>query len=92
MNVNMELNDANIPAVNIENSNIQNGESSSVSSRKVQEIRSLTKENISGYRIVDMELLSNVFEELCCPKCSQPKLLFSENNCKKKGFSSRCLH
>ena len=88
MNVNMELNDTNIPDVNIEKPNIQNGEPSSVSSRKVQEIPSLTKENISGYRIIDMELLSNVFEELCCPKCSQPNLLFSENNCKKKGSSS----
>ena len=29
----------------------------------------MTSENISGYRLVDMEILFNVFKELVCPSC-----------------------
>ena len=35
-----------------------------------------------------MELLSNIFQGLCCPECQQQNMSLSENTTKKKGLSS----
>jgi len=43
---------------------------------------------ITGYRIVDMELLGDAIEMLCCPSCKQNDIHFHENFLQKKGFSS----
>ena len=82
--------------VNIDVSNPTNAslelDSSTVSSRKVQPIvvssSSSSCESISGYRIIDLEILSNVFTTFLCPSCEKQKMKLSENGSKKKGLVS----
>ena len=45
---------------------------------------------IHGYRLVDIKLLGNVFDRLCCPNCFKQTLALEENPKNKKGFST-CL-
>ena len=58
---------------------------SSVSSRKVEPIiyeSAYTIDGISGYRLMDLEILSNVIKGLKCPNtdyCDEGELMFSEN-------------
>ena len=67
-------------------------DSSTVPSRKVQPIvvssSSSSCESISGYRIIDLEILSIVFTTFLCPSCDKQKLKLSENGSKKKGLAS----
>ena len=73
-----------------------------VSERKVEHIISATPKSIdpiSGYRIIDIELLNSVFKEMRCPECTQLALSLNENVPKKMGLASslyiecsRCLY
>ena len=62
------------------------------SSKKVEPIISQTPKEtdpVSGYRFVDMEILSSVFAEVSsCPVCLKPGLSLCDRVSKKKGFSS----
>ena len=47
-----------------------------------------TSTEVSGYRLIDMSILSNVFQILCCPECHGTNcLLLNEVNEKKKGLA-----
>jgi len=65
-----------------------------VSSSKVKEVVTDTPKetdhSITGYRIIDMEILSKVFAELRCPRCNADGLKLHEIFSKKAGFAS-CL-
>ena len=61
-----------------------------ISSKKVHSINSSSineGETVSGYRFIDLEILNNVFQLLCCPTCHGILELF-ENSEKKKGLAS----
>ena len=65
---------------------------SSVSYRKIIPIEVSTPKknysNIYGNRIIDVEILSDIFQLLCCPTCHLPQLKLGENISKKKGLAS----
>ena len=62
---------------------------SSVSSSKVENISdSIINNPISGYRLIDMELLSSMFSGLLCPECYACTLTLSDVPSKKKGLAS----
>ena len=48
------------------------------------------KPDISGYRLVDMEVLASVFELIRCRDCGKLSIILSEVSFKRKGCSS-CL-
>ena len=65
----------------------------SISHAKVLNIDSSTplkqkgKVKVSGYRFMDVEILSVVFESLCCPDCKTSRLTLKENIIQKKGLA-----
>ena len=63
-----------------------------VSQNKVQHIATDTPKqsdpNITGYRIMDVEILSDIFCELNCPSCNTNKLKLHERLNQKKGLAS----
>lgn len=65
-----------------------------VSSSKIEKIATDTPKEtdhtVTGYRFVDMEILSKVFAELRCPQCNSDCLKLREIFSKKAGFAS-CL-
>jgi len=62
---------------------------SSASLRKLVNITpSKQRNNIPGNRIIDMSLLSDVFNLLSCPECHGKSLLLTESIAKKKGSAS----
>ena len=47
------------------------------------------KETLSGYRIIDLEIIVNFVSMLCCPECYADRTLsLNENHKEKKGFAS----
>ena len=69
-------------------------EISTASDKKVQTILASTptcSEAITGYRLIDIELISSVFSTLLCPSCGKMKLKLSELTSKKKGLASFLL-
>ena len=65
--------------------------SPSVSFSNVQPVEYQTpkeKDNISGYRIIDTEILSVIFSLLLCPQCEQRSLMLGDHICRKQGLSS----
>lgn len=61
------------------------------SQSKVEEIETETikhTDNITGNRIIDMEILSDVMKTLCCPQCNNNRLRLNEKFSKKQGFAS----
>ena len=63
----------------------------SASSSKIQSVEvtpTNKKEDISGNRIIDANILSDVFCELLCPMCEQRSLVFGERHEKKQGLAS----
>ena len=73
--------------------NIQDGSpcNSSISSQKLEHFEALTPKKgdyITGYRIIDTEILANVFEAMNCPSCSKPGIKLSEHIDKRKGLAS----
>lgn len=71
-------------------------EGSSVSSRKINITQSRkTKDsissqesNITGFRLIDMEILSAIFKQLPCKECSRLELILHEDTFKRKGCAS----
>ena len=66
----------------------------SASSRKMrspQPERKPARSKITGYRLVSMEILANVFQCMPCQECGECSLLLGEVSFKRKGCSS-CLH
>jgi len=64
---------------------------STSTTKKVDVIDSITPRKLShitGYRMMDMELLSEVFGTLCCPSCFFDSLTLVENHAKKQGICS----
>ena len=64
---------------------------STASSRKVKPIGYSTpssSQSITGYRIIDVEILNIDFSVFSCPSCGQQNLKLFENHTKKKGLSS----
>ena len=52
------------------------------------EDQTFNQPSITGYRLVDMELLANVFSSLGCAECGHFTLAFMENHLARKGCSS----
>ena len=82
-----ELSPVNIPKNN------------TASSSKIQSIPTDTPKQtdptITGYRFVDVGILTDIITMLCCPECKKCSLNLHENFTKKKGFASllfvKCL-
>ena len=87
--VNSNVNSTILPKS--DNEQILNPQKLSGSSSKVQSIEvtpANKKEDISGNRIIDANILSDVFCELLCPMCEQRSLVFGERHEKKQGLAS----
>jgi len=51
-------------------------------------VSSSTSSSISGYRLIDVSILANVFNSLSCPECRGVKcLMLNDINKKKRGLS-----
>ena len=78
--------------VNNESTNLSN--TCTASEKKIENIQVTStptnKEQITGYRLVDMEILSFIFSELGCPECCKCELNLRETFLKKMGLAS-CL-
>lgn len=63
-----------------------------ISQSKVQNIMTntpkQTDKNITGYRLIDVEILSEAFGELYCPQCKVHHLILHEKLNQKKGLAS----
>jgi len=61
-----------------------------VSFSKVEKIETPRQNDISitGNRIIDVEVLVDVFQSLCCPDCCEKGLRLHENFSKKRGLAS----
>ena len=84
-------------SVNKTNNDIQNiPDVSTASERKIVDINITTDQSSSGYvskltgfRFLDLEILSAVVSSLCCySTCNQASLSLSENFSRKKGLAS----
>ena len=77
------------PTVNVETTPVK---SMNVSQTKIKNIVTDTPKQsdkeISGYRIIDVELLSQVIKVLSCPECKNDELALHENFSEKQGFAS----
>ena len=78
--------------VNNESTNLSNRCTASEKKIKNIQVNStlVNKEQITGYRLVDMEILSFIFRELGCPECCKCKINLRETFLKKMGLAS-CL-
>ena len=67
-------------------------ESETVSQKKIKNIDSSSlrsqEEPVTGYRLINLEILNTVFNALACPKCHQQKLILKDNVAKKRGLAS----
>ena len=67
-------------------------ESPGVSFTKVQNFEASTPSRestiLDGYRILDVEILSELIQLLCCPECKTPRLTIHEVFSKKFGLAS----
>ena len=62
-----------------------------LSQRKVHDILSATPkstDSITGYRILNVDILNTVFQSMRCPECMELKLSLKENIPKKQGLAS----
>lgn len=88
--------DVNISSINASNTTIpdsdQDANISSASAKKIQPIEASTptaSESITGYRYVDMEILSSVFSLVSCPLCGgKSTLKLLDVVPERKGLSS----
>ena len=70
------------------NAGLDTSKCSSASSKKLADITPRKqRRKLTGYRIVDIELLSDVFKLLSCPLCFCQTLSLSECFAKKKGIA-----
>ena len=84
-------------SVNITDNNIQNiADVSTASERKIVDVDITTDQSRSGYvskltgfRFLDLEIVSAIVSPLCCcSTCNQASLSLSENFSRKKGLAS----
>ena len=82
-------------AVNIVNNDDDASTSFTASAKKIQPIEASSPtahESITGYRIVDMEILSSVFSLLSCPSCDGKSVFnLSDIVSERKGLASHLL-
>ena len=75
---------------NDDNTNTPSTSNATISSEKVHPINIpyvTNREDVSGYRFIDLEILNNVMKIMCCPAC-YGALELVENIEKKKGLAS----
>ena len=69
----------------------ENCNSSSASSDKVKHIETsgidIAETTLSGYRFMDVGILSDIIHSFACPECCQSTLRLQEHISKQKGFS-----
>jgi hypothetical protein len=73
----------------------KNANINTVSYRKIETVtpsqpRQLLDIKVTGYRIIDSELLAKVISQLLCPECKNPVSL-TENKALRKGLASNLL-
>ena len=77
---------------NDDNTNTPSTSNATISSKKVHPINIpyvTNREDVSGYRFIDLEILNNVMKILCCPGSTcDGTLELVENIEKKKGMAS----
>ena len=95
--INVESNSSvniEVPFVNnVNNESNLNNSAQSAASLKVLNIDAVTPskvKTITGYRIIDMTILSGIFNEFQCPVCEHTTLSLIEDAKQKKGLSA-CL-
>ena len=93
--VNSDSSIVNSKSLNVNNESTTNLPNvSTASEKKIQNIQVTStpynKERITGYRLVDMEILLLVFSALRCPECCKCELNLGETFLKKKALAS-CL-
>ena len=95
--INVESNSSvniEVPFVNnVNNESNLNNSAQSAASLKVLNIDAVTPskvKTITGYRIIDMTILSGIFNEFQCPICEHTTLSLIEDAKQKKGLSA-CL-
>ena len=89
--VNSESLNVNNESTNLSNTCTASGKKNRKYSINIQLTSSpANKEQITGYRLVDIEILSFIFSELGCLECCKCELNLREKFLKKKGLDS-CL-
>ena len=90
-----ELENIHTTSVNMNTTYIQNGNTSSPNTsksacfQKVEHIQSPQKENsLSEYRLIDLNILSQIFNVLLCSTCESDSLELNKDSNKKHGFSN----
>ena len=96
--INNELENTRTTSVNVDTTDIQNGNTSTLNTSKsasfqkvehIQHIQSPRKGNsLSGYRLIDLNILSQIFNVLLCPTCESDSLELHEDSNKKHGLSN----
>ena len=80
---------------NLSSNHINDTPNETVSGSKVEHISTDTPKHsdpiITGYRFIDVEILSDIITILCCPECKSSGLTLHENFNQKKGFASLLL-
>lgn len=91
-NVSLQRENIDSVAMNVEITEKPCTPTKTVSENKVQDILTntpkQTDKNITGYRILDVEIISELFNELYCPACKLEHLKLHEKLIEKKGLSS----
>ena len=81
--------------VDSEHSSVHTPIRKTVSSSKIKDVPTDTPKqidpNITRYRFVNVEILTDIMRMVCCPDCKESGLLHHENFKKKKGFASLLL-
>ena len=92
--VNSDSSVVNSESLNVHNESTNLSNTSTASEKKIENIQVTptlaNKEQITGYRLVNMEIMSFIFSELGCPECCKCEINLGETFLKKKGLAS-CL-
>ena len=93
--INNELENNHTISVNMDTADIQNGNtftpntSKSASFRNLEHIQPPWKDNsLSGYRLIHLNILPQIFNVLLCPTCESDPLELHEDSNKKHGLSN----
>lgn len=90
-NVNNPVNIVNTPLATPPRPIIHTPRNETVSQKKVKDIASTTPkttEPVTGYRLVNLEILNTVIATLRCPDCCEQNLELKDNTARKKGLAS----
>ena len=75
--------------VNIVNKELENNVNIDiVSKRKIETLTPQPSKHITGYRIIDLEVLAEVFDSMSCPECVTTTLSLNEMESDQKGLCS----